>query len=71
MLRNVLQHGVDFELVQGIMAGGRDAMFKAKEGAEDSKELTVEDLKAINLTKNDMVIGLAASGKDTLCYWWT
>lgn len=56
-------YGVDFELVQGIMAGGRDAMFKAKEGAEDSKELAVEDLKAINLTKNDMVIGLAASGR--------
>ena len=56
-------YGVDFELVQGIMAGGRDAMFKAKEGAEDSKELAVEDLKSINLTEKDMVIGLAASGR--------
>nr|WP_269144345.1 N-acetylmuramic acid 6-phosphate etherase [Clostridium sp. NSJ-145] len=56
-------YGVEFELVQGIMAGGRDAMFKAKEGAEDSKELAVEDLKAINLTEKDMVIGLAASGR--------
>ena len=41
-------YGVDFELVKGIMAGGKDAMFKAKEGAEDSKELAVEDLKDIN-----------------------
>ena len=56
-------YGVDFELVQGLIAGGRDAMFKAKEGAEDSKELAVEDLKEINLTANDMVIGLAASGR--------
>ena len=56
-------YGVDFELVQGIMAGGRDAMFKAKEGAEDSKELAIEDLKEINLTEKDMVIGLAASGR--------
>lgn len=56
-------YGVDFELVQGIMAGGKDAMFKAREGAEDSKELAVEDLKAINLTEKDMVIGLAASGR--------
>ena len=45
------------------MAGGKDAMFKAKEGAEDSKELAVEDLKDINLTEKDMVIGLAASGR--------
>lgn len=56
-------YGVDFELVQGIIAGGREAMFKAKEGAEDSKELAVEDLKAINLTEKDMIIGLAASGR--------
>ena len=56
-------YGVDFELVKGIMAGGKDAMFKAKEGAEDSKELAVEDLKDINLTEKDMVIGLAASGR--------
>lgn len=56
-------YGVDFELVQGIIAGGREAMFKAKEGAEDSKELAIEDLKAINLTNKDMVIGLAASGR--------
>lgn len=56
-------YGVDFELVQGIMAGGKEAMFKAKEGAEDSKELAIEDLKNINLTEKDMVIGLAASGR--------
>lgn len=56
-------YGVDFELVQGIIAGGRDAMFKAKEGAEDSKELAIEDLKGINLNDKDAVVGLAASGR--------
>ena len=38
-------YGVSDELVQGLIAGGRDAMFKAKEGAEDSYDLAVEDLK--------------------------
>lgn len=56
-------YGVDFELVQGIIAGGQSAMFKAKEGAEDSKELAIEDLKSINITENDMIVGIAASGR--------
>lgn len=56
-------YGVSPELVQGIIAGGIEAIFKAKEGAEDSKELCVEDLKKINLSKNDTLVGLAASGR--------
>lgn len=56
-------YGVSEELVQGIIAGGKEAIFRAKEGAEDSKELAVEDLKKINLSKNDVVVGLAASGR--------
>ena len=56
-------YGVEDEIVQGIMAGGIDAMFKAKEGAEDSKELAVEDLKQINLSKKDILVGVAASGR--------
>ncbi|MGL4773441.1 MAG: N-acetylmuramic acid 6-phosphate etherase [Clostridium sp.] len=56
-------YGVDFSLVQGIMAGGQSAMFKAKEGAEDSKELAVEDLKEIDFSENDVLVGLAASGR--------
>lgn len=55
--------GVSEELVQGIIAGGMEAIFRAKEGAEDSKELGVEDLKAKNLNENDTVVGLAASGR--------
>ncbi|MDK0980849.1 MAG: N-acetylmuramic acid 6-phosphate etherase [Clostridium perfringens] len=56
-------YGVEPELVQGVIAGGEEAMFKAKEGAEDSEELAVLDLKERNLNKNDIVIGIAASGR--------
>lgn len=56
-------YGVDPELVQGIIAGGFGALLKAKEGAEDSLTLAKEDLKNINLSENDTVIGLAASGR--------
>ena len=50
-------YGVSEELVQGIIAGGTEAIFRAKEGAEDSKELAIEDLKEKNLTENDTVVG--------------
>lgn len=56
-------YGVDYELVQGLIAGGKEAIQVAREGAEDSKELAVEDLKNINLTEKDVVCGLAASGR--------
>jgi N-acetylmuramic acid 6-phosphate etherase len=45
------------------MAGGMKAMVQAVEGAEDSKELCVEDLKKLNLKKEDTVVGIAASGR--------
>ncbi|MEH7352661.1 N-acetylmuramic acid 6-phosphate etherase [Neobacillus drentensis] len=51
------------EMVQGIIAGGERAILKAVEGAEDDPELGVSDLKALGLTKNDTVIGIAASGR--------
>jgi N-acetylmuramic acid 6-phosphate etherase len=56
-------YGVSEEVVQGIIAGGTEAIFRAKEGAEDSKELAVEDLKLKKLNENDTVVGLAASGR--------
>lgn len=56
-------YGVEPELVQAVIAGGEEAMFKAKEGAEDSEEIAVLDLKDRNLNKNDVVIGIAASGR--------
>ena len=56
-------YGVSPEMVQCLMAGGMGAMVQAVEGAEDSKIFAVEDLKRINLTSNDIVIGIAASGR--------
>lgn len=56
-------YGVSDELVQGLIAGGKDAMFKAKEGAEDSYDLAVEDLINKNLSSKDIVVGIAASGR--------
>ncbi|MBU3144810.1 N-acetylmuramic acid 6-phosphate etherase [Clostridium sp. CF012] len=55
--------GVSEEIVQGIIAGGTEAIFRAKEGAEDSKELAVKDLKGKNITEDDIIVGLAASGR--------
>jgi N-acetylmuramic acid 6-phosphate etherase len=55
--------GTDKEMVQGLIAGGLEAFMVAVEGAEDNESLAVEDLKAINLTNNDTVIGIAASGR--------
>ncbi|MCU9812219.1 MULTISPECIES: N-acetylmuramic acid 6-phosphate etherase [Paraclostridium] len=56
-------YGVSEELVQGLIAGGQEAIFRAKEGAEDSKELAVLDLKDKHLNENDTVVGIAASGR--------
>ena len=51
------------EMVQALMAGGYPAIFKAVEGAEDSKELGVSDMKGINFTSGDVLVGIAASGR--------
>ena len=47
----------------GILAGGKNAFFNAKEGSEDNKKAAVKDLKKLKLTKNDIIIGIAASGE--------
>lgn len=46
-----------------LTAGGNAAFIKAKENAEDSKELCVEDLKNIDFSSKDLLIGIAASGR--------
>ncbi len=56
-------YGVSHDLVIGLMAGGVEATSFAKEGAEDRKDFAIEDLKNINLTSRDIVIGIAASGR--------
>lgn len=55
--------GVDFEMVQGVIAGGYGAIFKAVEGAEDNGELGKNDLIERKLTSKDVVCGIAASGR--------
>lgn len=56
-------YGVKEDLVQGLIAGGYGAIFKSKEGAEDSKELCVEDLEKIGFNERDILVGIAASGR--------
>lgn len=54
---------VEPTMVQGLIAGGMKAMTVAVEGAEDSATLGKEDLQDIELTENDVVLGIAASGR--------
>ena len=51
------------EMVQGLIAGGKNAVFQAVEGAEDNRELAQQDLKNIHLCSKDVLCGLAASGR--------
>ena len=53
--------GSDPEMVQGIIAGGFEALVKAQEGSEDKYEQGVADLQQKNITANDVVCGIAAS----------
>lgn len=54
---------VSSEQVIGILAGGANAMYKAVEGAEDNKQLAIDDLSGVNLTSQDILVGIAASGR--------
>ena len=56
-------YGIKPERAIGLIAGGKKAMFAAVEGAEDSVTMGETDLKNLKLTANDIVIGLAASGR--------
>ncbi len=46
-----------------VIAGGKKAVFKAQEGAEDNKQQAIKDLKNIRLKKHDVVVGISASGE--------
>ena len=54
--------GVAFDLVNGIIAGGDQAIRKAVENAEDNKTQAWLDLQKYDINENDVVIGIAASG---------
>jgi N-acetylmuramic acid 6-phosphate etherase len=55
-------YGVPYDLVQGIIAGGFNAIIYAAEFAEDDVEQGWIDLQAKNISNNDFVVGIAASG---------
>lgn len=54
-------YGVPFDMVQGLIAGGEGAMFRAVEGAEDRPEGGAEDMDKKQVGLNDVVCGIAAS----------
>ena len=56
-------YGIKPERAVGLIAGGKNAMYVAVEGAEDSQDLAKKDLTNLKLNKNDIVLGLAASGR--------
>ena len=56
-------YGTAPEQVVGLIAGGHPAIFKAVENAEDSPELAINDLKHINFSAKDILVGIAASGR--------
>ncbi len=56
-------YGTDPELVQGLIAGGIPAIFRAQEGAEDNPGLAVHDLKEHGFSAKDVLVGIAASGR--------
>lgn len=56
-------YGISPDRAVGLLAGGPGAMFKAVEGAEDRADLGQKDLQDLKLKQDDVVIGLAASGR--------
>src|SRR3989339_964484 len=54
-------YGTPPELVQGFIAGGREAMFVSQEGAEDHEENGAADVLKATVTSKDVVCGIAAS----------
>lgn len=54
--------GVSPELVVGVIAGGNECMFRASENAEDNAKAAIRDMKRLDLSQNDSVVGISASG---------
>jgi N-acetylmuramic acid 6-phosphate etherase len=54
--------GTSPSLVQAVMAGGQDAVFRAKEGVEDNFEEGARSIARLRLTRRDVVVGVSASG---------
>lgn len=61
-------YGVPYGVVVGVIAGGRNAVFQAAEGAEDSGSSGVKDLQEISLCDKDTVVGISVSGDAAYIY---
>jgi len=55
--------GVSPELVQGVIAGGYDACYRAVEASEDNAEAGAADLRQRGFAAGDVLVGIAASGR--------
>lgn len=53
--------GTPFGMIDGFIAGGKEAMFRAQEGAEDYEENGAKDVLSAQVTDRDVVCGIAAS----------
>lgn len=53
----------DPEMVQGLIAGGKEALVSSIEGAEDDREAGARELKALEFSKKDILLGITASGQ--------
>jgi N-acetylmuramic acid 6-phosphate etherase len=54
--------GTDQTLVQAVMAGGRGATFRAREGVEDNYEEGARAISRLRIKNRDVVVGVSASG---------
>jgi N-acetylmuramic acid 6-phosphate etherase len=53
--------GVEPDMVQGFIAGGRETVFRSREGVEDHEDAGEKDVAAQNVTAGDVLVGIAAS----------
>jgi len=56
-------YGTPPSMVQGLIAGGRDALVRSIESAEDSEEMGVKDLESVGFEGRDVLVGITASGQ--------
>ena len=56
-------YGVDPQMVQGLIAGGREALTRSIESAEDRAEEGINELKNLGFSKKDVLVGITASGQ--------
>lgn len=56
-------YSTDPDLVQGLIAGGKEAIFRVREGAEDSLDKGADDIISHDLSAKDVLVGITASGR--------